>query len=113
MEEEKQHKDKRSHKVRKLEPLITPIPNRTRRRKRQIRLRNQSNHTRPVEHTRVPLLHHIALPDVEDDKRERVHQGQDEHGIADPSVEDLQLLVADARHGGDEIALGAERDDER
>lgn len=37
-----------------------------------------------------------------------VDQGQDEHGVAGPVVEDLQLFMRDASQCRDEVGFGAE-----
>lgn len=68
---------------------------------------NQSSNTRPVEEkTRLELFLHLMPVDVVHDEGEGVEQCENEEGVGDPAVEDLEALVA---YAGDEcypIRLG-------
>lgn len=35
-----------------------------------------------------------------------MQESEDEHGVAQPSMEDVELLVGHACHGGHEVGLG-------
>lgn len=69
------------------------LPNPRQGHKRQIRLRDDGRHARPVGNLGLPLHDHVALVDVVDDEGEGVDQSQYEHGVAGPVMEDLSGLV--------------------
>lgn len=71
-------------------------------------LSNQDDHTRPIEDTRVPLFHHIALPNVEYNEWKRVEEAQSQHSPSDPVVEDNQCFMRYASQGRDHVGLGCE-----
>lgn len=91
--------------MRKLEPLVCHVPERTDRRKCEVCLREQRHHARPVEKRSVPALVQAADLAIVDDERKRVQERAHEKGVRDPPVEDLQFLVADPCDEGDEVAL--------
>lgn len=112
MEEEEHSKHERCDEVAELEPLVAPVPQRREGGEGQVCLCDNGHDASPVKTRRIPFLHHVALPDVEDDEGECVDQCEDEHGVADPAMEDLESFVADARHGSDHVGFGRGCEDE-
>lgn len=75
-------------------------------------MRNECYDSGPVKDGGVPVLNHRSLGDVEDNEREGVNKCCNEASVRYPSMEDLQLLVADTRKRSDEIALACCSEDE-
>ena len=75
-------------------------------------MRNKRYDSGPIEDGGVPVLNHRSLGDIEDDEREGMDKCGDEASVRNPSVEDLQLLVADSRERSDQVALACSCEDE-
>lgn len=112
VEEEEQHEDEGGNEMAEFKPFVAPVSEGRERGEGEVGLGDDGDDACPVCHRGVPLFHHIALPDVEDDEGKGVDQCEDEHGVADPSVEDLESFVADSRHGCDHVGFGGCREDE-
>lgn len=68
-------------------------------------LRDQSDNASPVVYGGRRLRVQITSPSSEDDERESMNKCQHETCIADPSMEDLQLLVRHTSKSGNHVAL--------
>lgn len=84
---------------------IINSPNKAEGKELEISLRNQGNHSGPIDDTRIPHSDHITFPIMEDDERERVNKSQSEHGPSDPVMEHDQSFVRDTSQGCDHIGL--------
>ena len=73
---------------------------------------NERGNSGPVKDGRVPILNHRSRRDVVYDEREGVYKCCDKASIRYPSMEDLQLLVADTCKCRDEVAFACGSEDE-
>lgn len=108
VEEEKDHKDHRGSNMCGFKELIKAVPNTRQGHDSQVGLSEQSDDTCPINDTGLPLLDHVAFPDVIYNIGKGVNQSQNEHGVAGPMMENLKLLMRDASQDRDHICFGAQ-----
>lgn len=90
------------------EEFVEAVPNSRQRHDGQIGLGKHGNNPRPIHNTGLPLLDHVAFPDVIYDKREGVDQSQDEHGVTGPVMEDLEFLMRNPSQRRDHVCFRAQ-----
>lgn len=82
------------------------VPNHTVGCKGKPGLEDEGHDACPVkDKTHLKLHYHVAKSDVIDNEGKCMHKGKDEKRIGYPSVEDLKLLVRDAREERDPVRL--------
>lgn len=88
----------------------TNLPNHTVGGKGKPSLEYNGHDACPVKYKAHLELHdHVPESNVIDDERKRVHKCEEEEGVGYPSVEDLELLVGNAREERDPVRLGCRR----